>query len=197
MAHLRIAAETMEQAESLCAALRPLWPEASFHSDFPGSADHILLLGNAKIDTEKNDNSAVWQLQKTGDETQSNADYLIQSPIRLAALVQKIKEQTARHRILELGDYRLDQGQRRWMAGTNEPIDLTEKEVALLSYLAVQHPTPATREDLLREVWKYADGADTHTIETHLYRLRQKIEQNPGDPTIVVSTKQGYILGIL
>lgn len=71
------------------------------------------------------------------------------------------------------------------------PVDLTEKEVALLVYLW-QRDTPAAREDLLRDVWQYAPDTETHTIETHIHRLRQKIERDPNAPELLLTTKQGY-----
>lgn len=71
------------------------------------------------------------------------------------------------------------------------PVDLTEKEVALLVYLW-QRDLPASREELLRDVWQYAPDTETHTIETHIHRLRQKIERDPNTPELLITTKQGY-----
>jgi len=81
---------------------------------------------------------------------------------------------------------------REWQSD-DETIVLTEKEVGVLLYLW-QKKTPVTREDLLRELWQYAPDADTHTIETHIYRLRQKIEPDPTNPQFLVTGKDGYQL---
>lgn len=58
----------------------------------------------------------------------------------------------------------------------NREIRLTDKESAVLNYL-YRHPDPVDKETLLREIWGYADGISTHTLETHVYRLRQKLEE--------------------
>jgi DNA-binding response OmpR family regulator len=81
---------------------------------------------------------------------------------------------------------------REWQ-DENETIILTEKEVGVLLYLW-QKKIPVTREDLLRDIWQYASDADTHTIETHIYRLRQKIETDPAEPEFLITGKDGYQL---
>ena len=71
---------------------------------------------------------------------------------------------------------------------------LTEKEVATLQFLWAQPKHTASRAALQQHVWGYAPDADTHTVETHIYRLRQKIESNPSKPCHVVTTDDGYCL---
>lgn len=73
---------------------------------------------------------------------------------------------------------------------------LTEKEGAIISFLAAQHPTPVERESLLHQVWGYADDAETHTVETHIYRLRQKIEKDPAKPDFLKTDDDGYFLNL-
>lgn len=182
MTRIFVTASDQAMAQSVINALQPLWSDAQWQSDDAQNADLILQIGDTK---QSEITLPVLHLDGQG------------APLRLAHVVQRLKEMAAQARHLELGDYQLDLVQRVWHDPAGRVSDLTEKEVSLLHYLATIHPQAASREDLLRDVWKYADGADTHTVETHLYRLRQKIEQNPGDPTIVVSTKQGYILGVL
>jgi hypothetical protein len=74
------------------------------------------------------------------------------------------------------------------------PHILTEKEVATLQFLRAQPNLTATRAALQQHVWGYATDADTHTVETHIYRLRQKIEVNPTTPQYVVTNDDGYCL---
>ena len=73
-------------------------------------------------------------------------------------------------------------------------LDLTYKEFELLKYLS-QHPGRVfTRQQLLQEVWGYNSGVTTHTLETHVYRLRQKIERDPSNAEILVTESGGYKL---
>lgn len=75
-----------------------------------------------------------------------------------------------------------------------DDIALTERETTLLLYLARHAPQPVAREALLRDVWRYQDGIDTHTLETHIYRLRQKIERDSTQPAVLLTAPEGYLL---
>lgn len=76
----------------------------------------------------------------------------------------------------------------------SEVIRLTEKEAALLEILVKADGQGVSRDNLLRHVWRYAPDVETHTLETHIYRLRQKIEDDPANPAIVVTDGDGYRL---
>lgn len=71
---------------------------------------------------------------------------------------------------------------------------LTAKEVGILKYLYRVGSKPVARQVLLHEIWGYNAGVDTHTLETHIYRLRQKIEPDPGHPILLITTEGGYRL---
>lgn len=71
-------------------------------------------------------------------------------------------------------------------------VRLTEKEVAILVYLHKNKGQIVSRKDLLSAVWEYAENVETHTLETHIYRLRQKIESDPSAPTILLTEESGY-----
>ncbi|HEX2255859.1 MAG TPA: helix-turn-helix domain-containing protein, partial [Afifellaceae bacterium] len=73
-------------------------------------------------------------------------------------------------------------------------IRLTEKETAILKYLYRAGERTVTRDVLLSEVWGYNSGVTTHTLETHIYRLRQKIERDPSHAEILVTDSGGYKL---
>ncbi len=77
---------------------------------------------------------------------------------------------------------------------TNRRLHLTEKETAILKYLYRTGDKPVPREVLLDEVWGYNAGVTTHTLETHIYRLRQKIEPEPGRTQLLVTEPGGYRL---
>ena len=74
-------------------------------------------------------------------------------------------------------------------------IRLTEKERDILLTLFNAADRSVSREALLQTVWGYVEGLETHTLETHIYRLRQKIETDPSEPKIVLTTEDGYTLG--
>ena len=73
-------------------------------------------------------------------------------------------------------------------------VRLTEKETSILRYLYRAGQRPVSRETLLQEVWGYNSGLTTHTLETHIYRLRQKIEKDAAAPAILITEAGGYKL---
>lgn len=77
---------------------------------------------------------------------------------------------------------------------TGSEIRLTEKETVLLRYLCRAGQRPVLRERLLQEVWGYNPGLTTHTLETHIYRLRQKVDKDAANPSILISEAGGYKL---
>ena len=81
------------------------------------------------------------------------------------------------------------------LTGANaRKVRLTEKETAILRFLYRAGQLPVSRETLLQEVWGYNSGVTTHTLETHIYRLRQKIEKDAANPEILVTEAGGYKL---
>lgn len=90
---------------------------------------------------------------------------------------------TLRPRALELANTK---------SGTE--VKVTEKECEILQFLLSLHGGAAARETLLKAVWGYADGIETHTLETHIYRLRQKLEEDPSSPRVLVTDEDGYRL---
>ncbi len=74
-------------------------------------------------------------------------------------------------------------------------VRLTEKETAILSHLCRAGRAVTTREVLLGAIWGYQAGVDTHTLETHIYRLRRKIEHDPANAQILITEPGGYRLG--
>ena len=132
------------------------------------------------------------------EPSEGPADMVFQgaeTPRRFKTLVTEMTRNAARLKrpaFLPLGANRLDVHAREFFSG-DESVMLTEKEVDVLIYL-FQRNTAATRDDLLKDVWQYAADVDTHTIETHIYRLRQKIEPDAENPTILITTKDGYQL---
>jgi DNA-binding response OmpR family regulator len=77
-----------------------------------------------------------------------------------------------------------------------EVVRLTEKERDILLILLEADGKVITRENLLHTVWGYASDVETHTLETHIYRLRHKIESHPGKPELLITAGEGYRLSL-
>ena len=73
-------------------------------------------------------------------------------------------------------------------------VRLTEKEASILDYLCRAQKRVVPRDVLLAEVWGYSDGVTTHTLETHVYRIRKKIEADPSDAKLLITEPGGYRL---
>lgn len=73
-------------------------------------------------------------------------------------------------------------------------VHLTDKEVRILKHLYRAAPRPMTRQNLLHEVWGFNSAVETHTLETHIYRLRQKMENDPAQPCMLLTEGRGYRL---
>jgi DNA-binding response OmpR family regulator len=78
--------------------------------------------------------------------------------------------------------------------GKERRVKLTQKEVAILKVLYRSDTRPVTRQVLMQEVWGYNPAVTTHTLETHIYRLRQKMELDPRNPVLLVTGPAGYVL---
>lgn len=132
----------------------------------------------------------------TGLDAGAN-DY-VTKPFRLAVLMARIKAQIRQHRhsddaVFPLGPYRFLPAAKMLETAEGKKIRLTEKETAILKYLYRQGRM-VDRETLLAEVWGYNSGVSTHTLETHIYRLRQKIEPVSGETTLLLTESGGYRL---
>lgn len=128
-------------------------------------------------------------------------DVRLDRPQRLGALLRQARQMLEEPALyldaFALGPY-LFQPQEKSLAregaAQEDPVSLTDKEVDILIYLARRAPGAVAREDLLRDVWRYQEGVDTHTLETHIYRLRQKIEESAENPRLLVTDEKGYRL---
>ena len=128
-------------------------------------------------------------------------DYVIK-PFRFRELLARVRAQLRQHEqsddaVFAIGPYRFRPAAKVLIEPErNKRIRLTEKETAILKYLFRAGSRAIGREVLLNEVWGYNSGVTTHTLETHVYRLRQKIEKNPSKAEILVTEPEGYRLVI-
>ncbi|MAE51582.1 MAG: hypothetical protein CMH27_07210 [Micavibrio sp.] len=147
----------------------------------------------------KDDEGAqVIAIMRRDDPSAASATYVIEPPYRFGHLLDVIKNLQDKN----------DNPLRRVYASCaldtahclfftpDQPdgIRLTEKEKDILLYLSECDPqSPVTKEALLEGVWGFNQNVETHTLETHVYRLRQKIEKNPAKPLFLITKDDGYI----
>ncbi len=129
----------------------------------------------------------------------SGADDYVTKPFRFAVLAARIRAHLRAHEqsenaVFHIGPYEFRPAQKLLLDAKQKKIRLTEKETAILKYLYRAPDRFANREALLAEVWGYNAGVTTHTLETHIYRLRQKIEPDPTTSRILVTEAGGYKL---
>jgi len=134
----------------------------------------------------------------TGLDAGAN-DYMTK-PFRLGELLARLRAQLRSHEasteaVFAIGPFSFQPAAKLLVEnGSRKKIRLTEKEVAILRYLYRAGDKPVSRETLLGEVWGYNAGVNTHTLETHVYRLRQKIERDPSNAEILTTAPGGYRL---
>lgn len=93
-----------------------------------------------------------------------------------------------------IGDFLFDAPQRQLTQQDEKHIALTDRETDILVYLARNHARAVPRDELLQNVWRYQQGLETHTLETHIYRLRQKMEPALDAPKLLLTQGAGYRL---
>ena len=130
---------------------------------------------------------------------ESGANDYVAKPFRFAVLLARIRAQLRQHEasedaVFSVGPYSFRPGSKMLTAANARKVRLTEKETAILRFLYRAGQMPVSRETLLQEVWGYNSGVTTHTLETHIYRLRQKIEKDAANPEILVTEAGGYKL---
>jgi DNA-binding response OmpR family regulator len=129
----------------------------------------------------------------------SGANDYVTKPYKFAVLLARIRAQLRDHEhsegaVFRLGAYEFRPAAKVLVDEKGRKIRLTEKETNILKYLYRAGEKVISREELLAEVWGYNAGVTTHTLETHVYRLRQKIEPDPTNPRLLLTEAGGYKL---
>lgn len=128
----------------------------------------------------------------------AGANDYVSKPFRFGVLLARIRAQLRQHEhsedaVFEIGDYVFTPSQKLLVDSSGLKVRLTEKEASILRFL-YRASKSVSREILLSEVWGYNSGVTTHTLETHVYRLRRKIERDPSRPELLVTGTSGYKL---
>ena len=130
---------------------------------------------------------------------ESGANAYVTKPFKFNVLLAHIRAQLRSHEqsedaVFRIGPYEFRPAAKLLLDARARKIRLTDKETNILKYLYRAGAKVVSREELLTEVWGYNAAVDTHTLETHVYRLRQKIEPDPGGPKLLITEAGGYRL---
>ncbi len=130
---------------------------------------------------------------------EAGANDYVAKPFRFAVLLARVRAHMRQYEASEdaqfnLGPYIFRPGAKLLITDKGSKIRLTEKETSILRYLYRAGQRVVQRDVLLQEVWGYNAAVTTHTLETHVYRLRQKIEKDPSQARILVTDAGGYKL---
>jgi len=146
-------------------------------------------------------------LMLTGHDTDSDtilgldagANDYVTKPFKFPVLLARIRSQLRQHEqsedaVFTVGPYTFKPAAKMLITEDDKKIRLTEKETNILKFLYRASDGVVARDVLLHEVWGYNAGVTTHTLETHIYRLRQKIEPDPSNARILLTESGGYRL---
>ena len=131
---------------------------------------------------------------------ESGANDYVTKPFRLGVLLARVRAQLRQHEqsedaVFNIGPYTFRPAAKLMVHDeTGRKVRLTEKEASILKFLYRAGNKAVSREVLLDQVWGYNAGVATHTLETHIYRLRQKIEVEPGEASLLLTEPGGYRL---
>jgi DNA-binding response OmpR family regulator len=131
----------------------------------------------------------------------AGANDYVTKPFKFAVLLARVRAHLRSHEqnedaIFRIGPYEFRPAVKMLVTENDRRIRLTEKETSILKFLYRAGGKPVTRDVLLDEVWGYNSGVTTHTLETHVYRLRQKIEPDPSNARLLVTESGGYRLSV-
>ena len=189
---------------SFTATLNELEPFLKFNSvkdknssDF----DVILFHEEALKDTEDkqiiNNSNSLKVCASNNKNSSNNYDAFLEIPSSLKEInsiveIVAAKKIFSKNSSIEIKKYLLNKNEKKLLKSNHEII-LTEKEIQLLE-LFLKNKKPISKDKILSSVWNYSSDADTHTVETHIYRLRKKINDKFSDENFIVNTKDGYSL---
>lgn len=179
-------------------------PEFCF--DFADNRPDVAIIDQAPEKTfqlQKNfPHIPMFVLLKNGEEKPQNTPLVkyLNKPLSLYGFINDLRASINLANLSSAGNLRFNDYELRPLSKEiysfkrQEAIKLTEKEVAIIQYLYKTDSRNVTKNELLQEVWCYNPDVTTHTIETHIYRLRQKVEHNGADEPFIVTEEGGYQL---
>ena len=167
----------------------------NFKINYYNSESEILQLQESK---KININYSTIILKKTSKKiNEKNVIVFEELPNRIDKIIDKInihliKQKYSLQSNLKIGEYSLDLNSRT-IFKNQKKLNLTEREIDILIFLSKQKE-PQKIDILQNKVWNYSSNLETHTVETHIYRLRKKIKDTFNDDNFIISKKDGYII---
>ena len=177
---------------SVARALQSIIAMSGHHFASEGTADLVIIDTLHPAPTPPTSSNRL-MLVATNDTATSDAPSL-PCPLRPERLLQRLFMLANTQRLALGQGWSLDMLARTLEHEHSAPLSLTEKECALLKHLLQAHPAPLGRDDLLEQVWGMASAIDTHTLETHIYRLRNKLEALTPRPCDIRTHDGAYVL---
>ena len=155
------------------------------------------LLGDSLEKLLKDSKKIEILVSNRSDKKKDQFNEIISLPLKISDLNQIVenavtKKNFNKNSSILIKQYKLDKNEKKLIKNKNY-ILLTEKEIQLLE-LFLDNKKPISKNIILKEVWKYSTSADTHTVETHIYRLRKKIKSKFSDENFILNNKDGYLL---
>jgi two-component SAPR family response regulator len=140
-------------------------------------------------------NKPILLIEKNGFPNKCNYSDKIILPLTFSDLNTKIlaaitAEKFNKNSSLRIKEYTIDKNEKK-LKKKNLSIYITEREIQLIELLFNEKKS-VSKNNLLKKIWKYSDNADTHTVETHIYRLRKKILNKFNDENFIINSKPGY-----
>ena len=173
----------------------PLFEEINNKYDVILFHNEALKDKNKKIFIEKSSDIKIYTSKKK--DLLNNYDAYLELPANLKeinAVVENIlaKSKFSKNSSIKIKNYLLNKNEKK-LYKKKDFVILTEKEIQLLE-LFLDKKKPISKDDILLNVWNYSADADTHTVETHIYRLRKKINDKFIDEKFILNNKSGYYL---
>ena len=138
-------------------------------------------------------------IQKNNKSNKPKDDFslIVKLPLNIVKFNQDVidickKHEFNKNSLIKIKNYMLDKNT-RVLKKNDITLKVTEKEVIFLEML-YSSKKPLSRDYILKNIWKYSSETDTHTVETHIYRLRQKIKSHFSDADFIKNSKEGYSL---
>ena len=158
---------------------------------------HVDVLKDKKQKEHINKDNLIKICLGKSKDLKDNFDAILELPTTLKDINSIVENTAAKKKFIknssiQIKSYLLNKNEKK-LSKSNDFIILTEKEVQLLE-LFLRSKKPLSKDFILSSVWNYSTDADTHTVETHIYRLRKKINDKFMDEKFILNSKEGYYL---